>query len=341
MYSPAFKYTAQVMQYEVNKYHYMHYLQWRPHRKFSISLAEGVMVNAPFELRFLNPFTIFHSYESYKTYVNYNEDMGYRRPPSGTRLEDMWDKNPDGSDMYDRTFDPNNHSRIGSYFGIKLEYQPVQNLRLYGLFAMNEFGLFLERDNWSDSLSPDAIALQAGSEFSIPVRGGHWEFGLEGVYTYPYMYVLWDKSWSFYKEYTELDVAQPRIRYWTGSPFGPDTIAGKLWGGFRSSERWYAGLSFEVSARGERSELTIFDRDNSINDTYRPGNYVYDVTVPPTGIPIYSYTLSFLGEYQYRQWLGFHARPGYRLLVNAGRIEGQREHSFEFALSMRFRPPVR
>jgi hypothetical protein len=312
----------------------MHYIQVRPHKKVSLSLAEGVMVNAPLELRFLNPFTIFHSYEAYKTYTNYNQDFGHNTNSAG--IDELWDKNPDGTDKYDRTIDPNNHSRIGSFFGVKLELQPIRYMRFYGLFAMNQFNLPMKKDHWMDTLYPDAAAFQAGIELSIPATKGYWEFGLEGVYTYPYMYVLWDKGWSFYKEVAELD--NYTLRYWTGSPFGPDTIAGAFWGGFRAGD-WYGGLSFELSARGERSELTIFDQDNSIDDTYRPHNKVYNITSSPTGIPIYSYTTSLRFEYHPKAWLSLAFQPGYRVLINARHEEGRLEQSFEMALSLRMKAP--
>jgi len=319
IYSPVFKYTVQMLQYEVNKYHYMHYIQIRPHRKFSVSVAEGVMVNAPMELRFLNPFTVFHGYESYKTYDNYNNELGY-------------------TTIGDTPIDPNGHSRIGSYLGIKLEYQPVNNLRLYGLFVMDVLNLPMKKTHWMEGLYPDAIGFQAGTEFSLPVKGGYWEFGLEGVYTYPYLYIMWDKGWSFYKEVPELDIMDPPLRYWTGTPFGPDTIAGTFWMGFRSSSNWYGGLSFTFSAQGERSQLSIFDRDNSIDDTYRPSNHVYHVTVPPTGTPVFTYTTTLRGEYSPLKNLTLKAQPGYRVTVNAGHIEDRIDHGFEFAFSLRYTP---
>ena len=341
VYSPVFKYTAQVLQYEPNKYHYMHYIQARPHRTLSVSLAEGVMVNAPLELRFLNPFTIIHSYEAYKTYRNYNKDSGH---PLNDKvpLEELWDKNPDGSDVYDRTNDPNNQSRIGSYLGVKVEFQPLRFLRLYGLFAMNQFNLPMKEMQLHGTLYPNAAAFQAGLDLSIPAQRGYWEFGVEGVYTYPYMYVLWDKGWSFFKEVVELDVMKnPYLRYWTGTPYGPDTIAGTLWTGFRSSTLWYAGFSFEFSARGERSEFGIFDRDNSIDDTYRPSQYVYNVTVSPTGIPVFTYTPSFRFEYYPSEWLSLAFRPGYRYTVNVGHEEGRVGQGLELAFSLLVKFPIK
>jgi len=316
IYSPVLKYTAQVLQYEVNKYHYMHYIQIRPHRKFSISLAEGVMVNAPLELRFLNPFTVFHSYESYKTYSNYNDDMA------------------NGGN--DRIKDYNGHSRIGSYMGAKLEFQPVSNLRLYGLFVMDVLNLPMKKTHWMEGLYPDAIGFQAGTEFSLPVKGGYWEFGLEGVYTYPYLYIMWDKNWSFVKEAREMEM-NPHLRYWTGTPFGPDTIAGTLWAGFRSSSNWYGGFSFTFSAQGERSQPSIFERFD--DDNIRPSHLVYDVTVPPSGTtPIFTYTTSLRGEYSPRKWLNLTLQPGYRVTVNTGHIEDRIDQGFEIAFSLKYTP---
>ncbi|GHU64649.1 hypothetical protein FACS189447_01910 [Spirochaetia bacterium] len=319
IYSPAITYTAEVMQYEVNKYHYMHYLQIRPHKTISVSLSEGVMVNAPLELRFMNPFTVFHSYESFKTYNDYNEDIGH------TEIED-----------------PTDGSRIGSYFGARIEWQPIRYLRIYGLFAMDQLQLGVEKSHWEESLTPDALAFQGGAEVTLPARGGHWQFGLEGVYTYPYMYVLWDKHWSFYKENPEMDAGGMDVRYWTGSPFGPDSIAGAFWAGFHATSKWSAVFSFTVSAQGERSGLDIFDTDDykTGGKTYRPTHDVYTVTSPPTGIPVYTYTASILGKWAPLKWLDLSLQPGYRYIMNLGHITGESAQGFEIAFSARIRPQL-
>jgi hypothetical protein len=297
----------------------MHYIQIRPHRTFTFSAAEGVMVNAPLELRFLNPFTIFHSYESYKTYDKYNEDLGYTK--TGVT-----------------PIDPNGHSRIGSYLGLKFEYQPINNFRFYGLFVMDVLNLPMKKTHWMEGLYPDAIGFQAGTEFSFPVKGGYWEFGLEGVYTYPYLYIMWGKDWSFFKEVPELEM-KPPFRYWTGTPFGPDTIAGTLWAGFRSSTNWYGGFSFTFSEQGERSLLTVFNDEIFYDEKIRPTHHVYDVTVPPSGDnPIFTYTASFRGEYSPKKWLSLTLQPGYRVTVNTGHKEDQIDHGFEIAFSMKYTP---
>jgi hypothetical protein len=319
LYSPLLKYTMEVMQLQTLKYQYMHYLHVRPYKTISLTFTEGLMVNAPLELRYLNPLMIFHGYEAYKTYDDYNDDLA--------------NKGNKG------TVDQSGTSRIGSYFGAKIEFQPFKYLRFYGLFAMDQLQLGIERANWSDDLTPDALAFQAGTEVSIPVRRGYWTFSLEGVYTYPYMYVLYDKNWSFYKELDEFD--KMTIRYWTGTPFGPDSIAGAFSSGYYAlypdgKSQWSLKFSFLFLAQGERADPAIFDTDD-----YRPSPAVADVVVPPTGIPMYTYTLSLLGKWSPFDWLHAVVQPGYRIISNHQHISGKLEHGFELIFSVKVNPPLK
>jgi hypothetical protein len=314
IYSPLLKYTMEVMQLQALKYQYMHYLHVRPYKTISLTFTEGLMVNAPLELRYLNPLTIFHSYEAFKTYDDYNDDLANVDPADSTGT-----------------------SRIGSFFGAKIEFQPVKYLRLYGLFAMDQLQLGIERDNWADDLTPDALAFQAGAEVSIPVRRGYWTSSLEGVYTYPYMYILYDKAWSFYKELDEID--NTTIRYWTGTPFGPDSIAGALSLGYYAlypdgKATWSLKFSFLFLAQGEMSDPAVFDTNN-----YRPTPAVADVVVPPSGIPMYTYTIKLLGKWSPFDWLHTAMQPGYRIISNHRHITGKLEHGFEMTFSVRINPP--
>ncbi|MDR0402596.1 MAG: hypothetical protein LBH35_03300 [Treponema sp.] len=306
LYSSSLKYAVEVKQLEVNKYQYMHYLHIRPHRIFSLTFTEGVMVNAPLELRFLNPVTIFHGFESYKTYEDYDTELNAQ------------------------VADHSGGSRIGSYFGAKIEFQPFKNVRFYGLFAMDQLQLGIEKRNWASSLTPDALAFQAGTEMSVPVSGGYWNFGLEGVYTYPYMYVLHNEKWSFVKAYPEID--NITVRNWAGSPFGPDTIAGAFWAGYAAS-RWSLTFSFVFAAQGERSGTDVFETGN-----YMPSPAVYDVVVPPTGVPVYTATAGLFWEWRPRDWITVRFEPGYRFVNNSAHVTGQKAYGFEAALSVKFVP---
>jgi hypothetical protein len=323
LYSPRLKYEADVMQLEVNKYLYMHYVIVRPHRRVSLALVEGLMVNAPLELRYLDPTIIFHNLEAGKTYDRYDEELG-------------------GSASFEGA--PGGVTRAGSFFGVKLEYLPWDFIRLYGLFALNQWQLPNEHKYWEESLAPNALAFQAGTEVSIPFQRGYWKLGLEGVYTYPYMYLKFDKGWSFYKETAQVD--NMTLRQWTGSPFGPDTIAGVFWAGYEAAALWSATLSFAFAAQGELSDTSIFDEadpdyDNGVFAKYRTAHAVAHLTKPPTGIPTYTSTLSVRGTFAPYSWLTLGMQPGYRFVRNDDHISGKKEHSFELALSARFAPAAR
>ena len=71
------------------------------------------MVNASFELRYLNPIMIFHSFTGWIDYGRYNEQLG------------------------DTSLNPSD-SRVGSLLGLAADVRPLKGLRLYALFAMTE-----------------------------------------------------------------------------------------------------------------------------------------------------------------------------------------------------------
>jgi hypothetical protein len=124
------------------------------------------------------------------------------------------------------------------------------------------------------------------------------------------------------------------LNYWTGTPFGPDSIAGAFWLGYDDiPSRWSLELGFTFSAQGKRSGFDIFD-----TDAYRPTHKVYDVTVPPTGTPVYTCTIKVLGSWSPKGWLDLSMQPGYRIVNNYRHIAGDTNRGFEIALSARFRP---
>jgi hypothetical protein len=324
LYSPKIKYSANIMQLDVNKYFYLHHGEVRLFKIVSLSLVEGLMVNAPLELRFLNPLAIYHSFAAYSEYDDYKDDL------------------PEGED-----FDAGD-SRIGCFFGMKLEIQPVEYLRIYALWALNELQTVGEKQDNPNALKPDSMALQGGFELIFPVGAAYWSFGLEGVYTFPYVYVLRGKSWSFYKPGTPQ--AGENVRFWTGTPFGPDTAAGALWAGYHVS-RWGLSGTLVFAAQGERSGLDIFDGDAyhpwrtwKALESGDPGKALDDALeetrlVSPSGIPSYVWQLGAALEWYPRKRFNVSLELTYTVVNNYGHIEGNTEHGFETALSIRYAPP--
>jgi hypothetical protein len=312
-YSPYIKYTADVMELEVTKYLYLHHLQFNITRRFSLALVEGVMVNAPFEIRFLNPAMIFHSFSAWKGYGDYNEQIGN-------------DGNLDDNDFFARY--PTN-SRIGSLLGLSLDFRPWRYGRFYGLAAMNQLEVGSERT--SSSAVPDGLAFQLGYESFFPASAGYWNFGVEGVYTYPYMYILAHKNWSFYRETLEVSTRRENpIREWVGSPFGPDSIALSVWAGFRR-RHWSAAGSFLALVQGENASTGVFDRPSR---GYYPSTRDESLATTPSGQPTWTWLAEFEGSWIPKDWLTLILRPAVKVV----RTGGNNEAGFELVLSARIAP---
>ena len=68
LFSKHFKYSMDIVQISSEKWFYLHQFTVRPHKTFKISVLEGSMLNAPFEIRYLNPLMVMHQYASWTEY---------------------------------------------------------------------------------------------------------------------------------------------------------------------------------------------------------------------------------------------------------------------------------
>jgi hypothetical protein len=177
------------------------------------------------------------------------------------------------------------------------------------------------------------MAFQLGTETYFPVSTGYWTFGVEGVYTYPYMYILANKNWSFYRESNE--VSNPPIRDWVGTPFGPDSVGGTLWAGYHNASQWSASLAFLFVAQGENAETGIFDKPGN---SYYPQTHGEAIANTPSGIPAYTYQISALGKWRVYDWLTLSAQTGYKVIQKFGHRHGNVEQGFEIIFSVRLTP---
>jgi hypothetical protein len=315
IYTPYLKYTADVMELEPTKYLYLHRIGVNVFNRLSFSMVEGVMVNAPFEIRFLNPLMIFHGLTSWETY----------NVPNG----------------YNDQFGGGSGERVGSFLGMLFDGRFWKYGRLYGMVAMNQLEVPGERS--PTSTVPDAFAFQAGYESFLPVSSGYVHFGLEGVYTFPYMYVMESVNWSYVRESKE--VSNPLHREWTGTPFGPDSIAGTLWAAYRPSAPWSVALSFLMAVQGERSSTDIFDRPYSNNRRYFPTTHEETLLTTPTGTPTYTYVISAEGKWSPLNWLRLSLRPAYKIVQGPPRYvnatyRAEQGHGFEVSLSAQIMPRI-
>lgn len=227
LFSRNFRYAGSISQFNVDKYLYAHTIEARLFGKFQITFLEGLLVNAPMELRYMNPWTIFHGFAAWREYE------------------------PDEDDPESHTCD---------YFGVKVQFTPVSNVRLYGLFAMTQFQTPYETTKFPDSPTPNGLGGQVGGEWFVPCGGGRFRFGLEGCWADPYLYIKESPNWSMVRTYSE-NMGDKAIFYeWLGSPFGPDTVSAALSAGYEVPGRWSVNLSYLFMARGELSGTDAFDR---------------------------------------------------------------------------------
>lgn len=107
IFSPIFNYDLNVTQLTNSTYFYTHRLEARFFKKVELSFMEGVLPYGHFDLRFINPFAIFHGQFLFHEY----------------------------------------ETECSSFFAIKASFTPVKYLRLYFLYAQNEHTMAFEKDN--------------------------------------------------------------------------------------------------------------------------------------------------------------------------------------------------
>ena len=238
IFSEKFKYILNAIQVGQNRYMYLHQIAFSLFNKFKLEVVEGTFVNAPFELRFLNPLMIMHSFGAWEQYMSPFEKKYF------------------------------GEAHICQYLAINFSLNAIKNVRIYGLFAMNEIQIPYELGSDSANALPNSLGGQLGIEYTLPFKEG-WFFGaLEGVYTSPYFYLKQGADWSLYsKRYNMQSYGSVPIYSWIGSPFGPDSIAGQFKFGYKKLGKWSAEVDYLFVAHGINS-FGLFNKKITVKDEY-------------------------------------------------------------------------
>ncbi len=302
LYSPIFTYDFNIQQLNQKETMYAHEIDFRLFRKFTFGFLEGGAAYDVFDMKFLNPFGIFHAYEL------------------------------------------NNQYDWISYMGVKFNYVPCKNLRLYFLIAKTEHQMFTEQTSGAGAL-PEGRGLQGGLDLQFPVKGGFLKFNLEGYYASPYLWIKQSPNWSLVS--AKGDKKGPDYE-WIGSPVGPDSIAGKFSAGYEKPGKWSVDLNYIFAARGEFSNFDIFTDYGWINgyttEKSYEKNWIY-VDTPdyeygrsyssPHGTAEYDNIVYIKAGYSPLKWLTLIAQPAYLFVFNHNNVSGNFQHGFEAALSCR------
>lgn len=324
LFSRHFKYSMDIVQISNEKWFYIHQFTVRPHKSFKVSVLEGSMLNAPFEIRYLNPLMVMHQYSSW---TEYNQDG----------LNGIYGEN-----------------HFCAYLAGLFDWQPFENLRIYGLYAQNELQLPSERTK-TGILAPDSLGGQLGFEVKIPYEDGYWKGFTEAIYTSPFLYIKQNPESSLYRERGD-NLVSDTIYSWVGSPFGPDTFGVKTGFGYELVRKWSAEAGYFFLAKGEKG-FGIFDPAKQNKDgiyTYYPwvayniardradADKEYDRAYSEarnmwvSGTPMYVNQLSLEGQYSVNKKLSAAARTIYTFIFNAGNQKGQFAHGVEFDISLSY-----
>jgi len=145
----------------LQRYFYLHRLDFTLYNKISISLMEGMLAgNSAFELRYFNPIIIFHDLFAWNDFSEWGPQGG--------------------------------GSMIGSFASIEVNWNIFKNLSVYGQFVMNELTLPGESDG-----NPSGLGWMAGVQYAHSFNSWASVSFLEFIYTDPYLSILSSPLASF------------------------------------------------------------------------------------------------------------------------------------------------
>jgi len=243
LYTEYLKYTLHVAEVDNTKFLYLHQVDLRPFKWLKVNVLEGSLLNAPFELRYLNPFILMHQFGSWEQYGHLLTENEHKYYGEG---------------------------HFCAYFGLMFEIIPFKNFKIYGMYAQNEI-LDMGGSRSDRSLSvPDSIGGQLGFQYDINLpEKGIIKTHLEGVYTSPYLYIKQSPDWSLYRLRDNMQTSGDTSS-WIGSPFGPDCFAVTLNAEYDTQEKWKAGIGYIFSIHGENTAESLFSQKTNVGTVEEP-----------------------------------------------------------------------
>lgn len=328
-YSPNFNYNLIFSQVNYHKYLYLHNFNIKLFPNLKISLTEGGLRDGPIEIKYFNPTTLIHQFFPAKVYER-----------------DLEEK-----------YDLDNH--YCAYFGITLDYYPIKNLRLYGLWSQTENQSKAEINSGKyGKLLPNGYGLQIGADYIHPsVKGGFYTANIEGLWATPFLYVKQSPDWSLISYRFDLNNQSKDVASWIGTPFGPDTIAFTTSFGYQQPQKWSAKVSYLFLMKGELDADTLITvkakpKDNSEDQTEYPAYYpavsyylgnesLEDAIARArdmglTGIVQYKNTISVSGEYYFTNKIKFTGEGSYIFVFNNNHEKNNFQQGLEVKLSLSY-----
>ena len=304
--------SLNVVELEPTRFVFSHEAAFRPIEWLAIRLYEGIVLNAPFDPKYLNPMMIFHNF------------FGWREKTFNANASEESGK-----------------SSIGCQFGLGVDIVPIRGLRLYGQYGQNQFQTSFELKNYPAARNiPNSLGGLAGIEYIHPFSFGHLSVTGEFLYANPWMYIMENKYISLYHRRRDTVAGKGKtnsyIEQWVANPYGPDTIGAFLQLVLTEPQKYRAKFGYRFLVKGE-NEDNFFDP--SKEKPGKPGIYYPDANnyepiaqaKTPSANPSYFHTISLEGSYRVIKPLELNA--GLNWTIVAGKKSG---HAVDIYSSVKY-----
>lgn len=320
-YSPRFKYNLDVVEVSTKKFIYLHNIEGVIFPWLRVGLMEGNLINESFELRFLNPLMIMHSYHFWTEYRTADEYDVYRE------------------------------AHASAYFAATFDVVPIKNLRIYGIYSQIELQIPPELETEYGRHLPNSFAFQLGAEYNLPVENNGLYFAnIEGFYSTPYMYYKTGADWSWYKKrFDNYDTRHDPICSWVGSTFGPDSAGFELKAGYKSGSKWSADIAYNFLAKGENSFNLFYqtvEADGKTYWIYYPSTYINGSYAKETslarslallGTVEFKNSIELNGFYRLNDHFSFDGQLVYTFVFNNNHVKNNFEQGLQLAFGMEYK----
>lgn len=321
-FSQKIKYNYELVEIQKDRYLYLHNFSFIPLGWLKLSLLEGTMINDSFELKYLNPLMMFHSFASWNQYMTDSEAKIY-----GT-------------------------AHASSYMALTFDAIPIKNLRLYFNFCMTELQIFTELKTAHGNAVPNGLGFQFGYEYNwASKKQGFYYSGLELLYTTPYLYYKSGSDWSLYRaRYNVQKNSKTPICSWIGTPFGPDCAAAQFRFGYNAPKKYSYEISYLFVAHGQNSfnlfNQTATDADGNVWDAYYP-SVLYELGILSadeaanlarswklSGIIQFTNRITGSGSFTINNHFNLEGSLSYVFAFNANNIKGNFQHGVEMSFGV-------
>ena len=302
--------SLNVVELEPTRFVFSHEAAFRPIEWLMFRLYEGIVLNAPFDPKYLNPMMIFHNF------------FGWREKTFNANASEESGK-----------------SSIGCQFGLGVDIVPVRGLRLYGQYGQNQFQTSFELKRYPAARNiPNSLGGLAGIEYIHPFSFGHLSVTGEFLYANPWMYIMENKHISLYHRRRDTVAGKGKtnsyIEQWVANPYGPDTIGAFLQLVLTEPQKYRAKFGYRFLVKGE-NEDNFFDPSKE----KKPGIYYPDANnyepiaqaKTPSANPSYFHTISLEGSYRVIKPLELNA--GLNWTIVAGKKSG---HAVDIYSSVKY-----